>query len=276
MPVGRTPTSAADPQVGPLVYRIMLIGNDDLSGVGRPGAGSSRRCIVRDLGRMSYRDALAIQESIAAERKLGQGTDHLLFVEHPHVVTIGRNGRESNVLASPELLRSKGIEVYESDRGGDVTYHGPGQIVAYPIIDLREWKRDVGAFVRAIEQTLIDTLEEFGIRSFRIPKLTGVWTDAGGGQIAPYQAPYQAKIAAIGVHLSRWVSTHGWALNVTTDLRFFDFIVPCGLTKPVTSMERMGVTADPEEVKRALARHFGRLFDFEMRVATPELTGATR
>jgi lipoyl(octanoyl) transferase len=231
----------------------------------------NRHCIVRDLGRMNYAEALSIQESIAGERKLGLGADHLLFVEHPHVVTIGRNGRESNVLASPALLREKGVEVHESDRGGDVTYHGPGQIVAYPVMDLREWKRDVGAFVRAIEQTLIDTLEEFGIQAFRIPKLTGVWTDTGDGQ----QAPCQAKIAAIGVHLSRWVSTHGWALNVTTDLSYFDLIVPCGLTKPVTSMERLGVTADPEDVKRALARHFGRLFEFEMS-DFEMLTGALR
>lgn len=232
----------------------------------------SRPCIVRDLGRMSYAEALSIQESIAAERKLGLGSDHLLFVEHPHVVTIGRNGRESNVLASPALLREKHVEVHESDRGGDVTYHGPGQIVAYPVMDLREWKRDVGAFVRAMEQTLIDTLEEFGIQAFRIPKLTGVWTECGNGQ--------QAKIAAIGVHLSRWVSTHGWALNVTTDLSYFDLIVPCGLTKPVTSMERLGRFADPEDVKRALARHLGRLFEFEMRGVeicnAGMLTGALR
>jgi lipoyl(octanoyl) transferase len=216
---------------------------------------------------MSYTEALAIQEQLAAQRKQGLGTDHLLFVEHPHVVTIGRNGRESNVLASPALLREKGVEVHESDRGGDVTYHGPGQIVAYPVMDLREWKRDVGAFVRAIEQTLIDTLEEFGIQAVRIPKLTGVWTS-------------EAKIAAIGVHLSRWVSTHGWALNVTTDLSYFDLIVPCGLTKPVTSMERLGVAADPEDVKRALARHFGRAFEFEMtgvEISNADmLTGALR
>jgi len=228
----------------------------------------ARTCIVLDLGRLSYAEALSIQENIASERKLGLGTDHLLFVEHPHVVTIGRNGRESNLLASPELLGEKGIPVYESDRGGDVTYHGPGQIVAYPVIDLREWKRDVGAFVRAIEQTVIDTLEEFGIQAFRIGGLAGVWT--GAGEAEP------SKIAAIGVHLSRWVSTHGWALNVRTDLRYFDYIVPCGLTKPVTSMERMGVQADPEDVKRVLARHFGRLFGFEMRAQMPELTGAMR
>ncbi len=233
-----------------------------------------RPCIVRDLGRMSYADALVIQESIARERKLGEGTDHLLFVEHPHVVTIGRNGHESNVLASPEFLSGKGIAVYESDRGGDVTYHGPGQIVGYPVMDLRNWKRDVGAFVRAIEQTLIDTLEEFGIPGARVHGLTGVWTGCSDPDAAP------AKVAAIGVHLSRWVSTHGWALNVTTDLRCFDYIVPCGLKKPVTSMEQLGVQADPEDVKRALTRHFGRLFDFEMRheaqAPVPELTGAMR
>ena len=212
--------------------------------------------MVRDLGRMSYTEALAIQEQIAAERKRGLGTDHLLFVEHPHVVTIGRNGREENLLAPESLFREKGIELHDSDRGGDVTYHGPGQIVAYPIMDLREWKRDVGAYVRAVEQVLIDTLEEFGIGATRIPKLTGVWTGEGDAQ---------AKIAAIGVHLSRWVSTHGWALNVTTDLRYFQYIVPCGLTKPVTSMERLGVHVSAEEVKRALARHFQRVFDFDGR-----------
>jgi len=215
---------------------------------------------------MSYAEAVAIQESIADQRKIGEGADHLLFVEHPHVITIGRNGRESNVLASPELLRARGIEVHESNRGGDVTYHGPGQIVAYPIVDLREWKRDVGAFVRAIEDTIIATLEAFGIHAFRVARLTGVWTGSD---------PVPAKIAAIGVHLSRWVSTHGFALNVTTDLSCFDFIVPCGLRKPVTSMERMGVMADPEDVKRALARHFGRIFDFEMSGAEM-LTGAMR
>jgi lipoyl(octanoyl) transferase len=217
----------------------------------------ARACVVRDLGRMPYADALAVQEQIAAERKQGLGTDHLLFVEHPHVVTIGRNGREENLLAPESVLREKGIELHYSDRGGDVTYHGPGQIVAYPIMDLREWKRDVGAYVRAIEQVLIDTLEEFGIGATRIPKLTGVWTGEGDAQ---------AKIAAIGVHLSRWVSTHGWALNVTTDLRYFQYIVPCGLAKPVTSMERLGVRVSAEEVKRVLARHFQRVFDFDGRV----------
>jgi lipoyl(octanoyl) transferase len=212
---------------------------------------------------MSYAEALSIQHRIADDLKAGRGTDHLLFVEHPHVITIGRNGHDENVLAAPAALQRAGIQLFESDRGGDVTYHGPGQIVVYPIMDLRTWKRDVGAFVRAVEQVLIDTLEEFGITAVRVPKLTGVWV--GGGDA-------QAKVAAIGVHLSRWVSTHGLALNVTTDLRFFQYIVPCGLTKPVTSMERLGVNADAEDVKRALTRHFARIFDFEMQ-AEPVLTG---
>ena len=226
----------------------------------------NRFCIVRDLGRMSYTAALDIQQQLAAERKQGLGADRLLFVEHPHVVTIGRNGHEENLLATEEILWRAGIELHESDRGGDVTYHGPGQIVAYPIMDLREWKRDVGAFVRGIEQVLIDALADFGIAGKRIPKLTGVWVDKGeaGGESA-------AKIAAIGVHLSRWVSTHGWALNVSTDLRYFDYIVPCGLRKPVTSMAALGVKADAEDVKNALVRRFGQVFEFEMQ-AEPALS----
>jgi lipoyl(octanoyl) transferase len=217
-----------------------------------------RECVVQDLGRMSYGEAFGIQSKIASERKQGAGADHLLFVEHPHVVTIGRNGHEEHVLAPEETLRRSGIEMWESDRGGDVTYHGPGQVVAYPIMDLREWKRDVGAFVRGIEQVLIDTLTDFGIAAQRIAKLTGVWVD-------------DAKIAAIGVHLSRWVSTHGWALNVSTDLRYFQYIVPCGLAKPVTSMAALGVRADAEDVKSALARHFGQVFNFNMQVYPAEI-----
>jgi lipoyl(octanoyl) transferase len=219
---------------------------------------------------MRYSDAFRIQSDIAAERKQGGGVDHLLFVEHPHVMTIGRNGHEENVLAPLEAL---GIELHESDRGGDVTYHGPGQIVAYPIMDLREWKRDVGAFVRGIEQVLIDTLADYGIAAYRISGLTGVWTQCAAGGLAA-GALTESKIAAIGVHLSRWVSTHGWALNVTTDLRYFQYIIPCGLTRPVTSMEALGVHADAEDVKRTLARRFGQVFDFEMQ-AEPAMETVT-
>jgi lipoyl(octanoyl) transferase len=222
-----------------------------------------RECRVRDLGRMSYGEALAVQLEIASELKQGRGVDHLLLVEHPHVVTIGRNGHEQNVLASPAMLERAGIELHETDRGGDVTYHGPGQVVGYPIMDLRTWKRDVGAFVRGIEQVLIDTLYDFGIPAKRIAGMTGVWIEGARGE---------AKIGAIGVHLSRWVSTHGWALNVSTDLAYFQYIVPCGLTKPVTSMHALGIRADAEEVKASLVRHFGQIFNFDMQ-AEPALTG---
>ena len=224
---------------------------------------NKRDCEVRDLGRMSYGEALQVQQEIASGRKQGLGMDRLLFVEHPHVVTTGRNGHAENILLPEEAMRRLGIELHETDRGGDVTYHGPGQIVGYPIMDLREWKRDVGAFVRAIEQVLIDSLEEFGIRAERLAGCTGVWVSGLNGM---------AKIAAIGIHLSRWVSTHGWALNVAPDMRYFQYIVPCGLTKPVTSMAELGVHADPENVKDSLARHFGKIFDFEMQ-AEPVLTG---
>jgi lipoyl(octanoyl) transferase len=217
-----------------------------------------RKCYVRELGRIAYGDALEMQQQIAAARKSGEAPDHLLLLEHPHVITLGRNGHLENLLASDEILSRAGISFFPTDRGGDVTYHGPGQLVGYPILDLRDWKRDVGAYVRSIEQVLIDTLADYGISAGRIPKLTGVWVD-------------DRKIAAIGVHLSRWVTSHGFALNVHTDLNYFKYIVPCGLTKPVTSMSQLGVRATPEEVGRNLAVHFGRIFDCEMLLEAPVL-----
>lgn len=208
-------------------------------------------CHVRDLGRVRYSEAFALQQDLVARRKADEIADQLLFVEHPHVVTLGRSAHSENILASPELLERAGIELQETDRGGDVTYHGPGQAVGYPIMDLRKWKRDVVAYVRALEQVLIDALCEFGIASTRVQGATGVWTPEG-------------KIAAIGVHISRWVTSHGFALNVDTDLDYFRYIVPCGLTKPVTSMRALGVDAKSAEVTAALARNFGRVFDREM------------
>jgi lipoyl(octanoyl) transferase len=218
-----------------------------------------RSCIVQELGRIDYASALDLQQRLVAERKLGEGADHLLLLEHPHVITMGRNGHETNLLASEEILRRAGISFFPTDRGGDVTYHGPGQLVGYPILDLRDWKRDVGAYVRGIEQTIIDTLANYGITAARIPKLTGVWVG-------------ERKIAAIGVHLSRWVTSHGFALNVSTDLSYFQYIVPCGLTKPVTSMTALGVRATLEEVGEKLAGHFGRNFDCQMLVASERET----
>jgi lipoyl(octanoyl) transferase len=209
------------------------------------------QCEVRDLGHVRWAEALETQRTLVEQRKSGAISDQLIIVEHPHVITMGRNGHAENLLAQPELLARSGIAFYETDRGGDVTYHGPGQIVGYPILDLREWKRDVHAYVRAIEQVIIDTLTGFGIVAGREAGATGVWTSEG-------------KIAAIGVHLSRWVTSHGFALNVDTDLDYFRYIVPCGLTKPVTSMQALGCQADRDQVVAALASSFARVFDREM------------
>jgi lipoyl(octanoyl) transferase len=211
----------------------------------------TRACRVLELGRIDYGAALELQQRLVAERKQGIIPDQLLLLEHEHVVTLGRNGRMENLLASEEVMERAGISFYPTDRGGDVTYHGPGQLVGYPIVDLRDWKRDVGAYVRGVEQAIIDTLADFGIAGERIPKLTGVWVDG-------------RKIAAIGVHISRWVTSHGFALNVSTDLSYFQYIVPCGLTKPVTSMAQLGVRASVEEAREVLAGHFGRIFNCEM------------
>jgi len=210
-----------------------------------------RKCCLRELGRTDYGTALELQRQLVAERQQGLIPDQLLLLEHPHVITLGRNGKAGNVLASDEVLSRAGVGFYPTDRGGDVTYHGPGQLVGYPIVDLREWQRDVGAYVRGVEQAIIDTLADYGISAGRIPKLTGVWVG-------------DSKIAAIGVHISRWVTSHGFALNVSTDLSFFQYIVPCGLTKPVTSMAALGVDAGLHEVGQTLAGHFGRVFDCEM------------
>jgi lipoyl(octanoyl) transferase len=208
----------------------------------------ANQCAVTDLGRMPYGAAFDLQRKLVERRKRGEIADQLLFVEHPHVVTMGRNAHENNILASPEMLERAGIELHPTDRGGDVTYHGPGQIVGYPILDLREWKRDVVAYVRGIEQVIIDALASFGISGFRDPQATGVWTDQG-------------KVAAIGVHISRWVTSHGFALNVDTDLSYFRYIVPCGLTRPVASLRTLGCEARRDQVIAALEQSFARVFD---------------
>jgi lipoate-protein ligase B len=216
-----------------------------------------RRCQLRDLGLMEWAEAFRLQQRLVESRKTGEIEDQFLIVEHPHVVTMGRNGDGSNILAGPDMLARAGIGFYETDRGGDVTYHGPGQIVGYPILDLREWKRDVHAYVRAIEQLLIDTLADFDIQGERVDKCTGVWVEG-------------SKIAAIGVHISRWVTSHGFAFNLNPDLSYFQYIVPCGLTKPVTSLARLGVKAEWDEVTARIAIHFARVFDTELVAIQPE------
>jgi len=219
-----------------------------------------RPLAVRDLGRMRYAAALALQQDLIETRKRGEGVDTLLFVEHPHVVTMGRNGSEANILASPDILARTGIDYFETNRGGDVTYHGPGQLVGYPILDLREWRRDVHAYFRGVEQSLMDALAALGICAERIPErgYEGVWVKG-------------EKIAAIGIHISRWITSHGFALNVDTDLSYFKYIVPCGLTKPVTSLRRLGCAAGREEVLSAVAASFANVFQYELVTAQEQL-----
>ncbi len=216
---------------------------------------------VLHLGQVPYGTALKLQRTLMELRKADRIGNTLLLLEHPPVITLGRNAQVGNVLASPELLAQKGVELFEIDRGGDVTFHGPGQLVAYPIFDLRSFDPKVGAveFVRRLEEVLIRTCGDYGIGAQRIKGLTGVWTYA-------LRNKPEAKVAAIGVHISRGVTTHGFALNVATDLEFFSLIVPCGLTgKTVTSIEKqLQKTVPLEEVATCASRNFGRVFQSQM------------
>jgi len=212
-------------------------------------------------GPVAYGTALQLQRTLQEMRKAGRIENTLLLLEHPPVITLGRNARLENVLAPPEFLAQRGVELFEIDRGGDVTFHGPGQLVAYPIFDLRSFEPKLGAveYVRRLEEVLIRTCGDYGIGTQRIKGLTGVWTYA-------LRNKPEAKIAAIGVHISRGVTTHGFALNVTTDLDFFSLIVPCGISgKPVTSIQReLQKQISLEEVATAASRNFGRVFRSQM------------
>jgi len=217
---------------------------------------------IVQLGRVDYRTALKLQQTLVDVRKTGQITDTLLLLEHPPVITLGRNAKRANVLVSEDQLSRSGVEIFECDRGGDVTYHGPGQLVGYPIFDLRGFTPRIGAveFVRKLEEALIRTCADFGVATHRVPGMTGVWTLRN-----------EAKIAAIGVHISRGVTSHGFALNVSSDLDHFKLIIPCGIAdKPVTSLNRAlgdaypGIAVTPltlDEVSESVARNFGRVFN---------------
>ncbi|HEY4933506.1 MAG TPA: lipoyl(octanoyl) transferase LipB [Terriglobales bacterium] len=213
------------------------------------------------LGRVAYGTALQLQRTLQEMRKSARIENTLLLLEHPPVITLGRNARLANVLVPPEFLAQQGVELFDIDRGGDVTFHGPGQLIAYPIFDLRSFDPKVGAveYVRRLEEVLIRTCGDFGVGAQRIKGLTGVWTYALPGKP-------EAKIAAIGVHISRSVTTHGFALNVSTDLDSFSLIVPCGITdKPVTSLEReLRKSLTLEEIATAASRNFGRVFQTQM------------
>jgi lipoate-protein ligase B len=208
-----------------------------------------RKLLVQQLGLVDYESALAIQKQTEAAVKVGTHPDTLLLLEHPHTLTIGRRGDSSAILLDAEQLRERNVTLFETNRGGKVTYHGLGQVVGYPIINLSPAREDVHRYVRDLEEVLIRTMSDFGIDAFRIEGLTGVHTQRG-------------KVAAIGVHIARWVTTHGFALNVNTDLRYFDLIIACE-GEPVTSMEELvGHEIELSAVEDRIIIHFSEVFSY--------------
>lgn len=231
----------------------------------------NKKVIVKDLGLVDYKEAWDYQENIfqeilnikSANRKdeaNSQPTpNYFLFVEHPHVYTLGKSGHIENLLLSEEQLKAKGATFYKINRGGDITYHGPGQIVGYPIFDLDNFFTDIHKYLRFLEEAIILTLAEYGLKGMRSEGETGVWLDVG--------TPFARKICAMGVRASRWVTMHGFALNVNSDLGYFDNIIPCGIRgKAVASLNvELGVeTIDEEEVKKVILKHMKHLFEFEI------------
>jgi lipoyl(octanoyl) transferase len=214
-------------------------------------------CHVEQLGRIEYAEALRMLRGKVAARKVGTISDTLLLVEHPHVYTLGRNARREHVLATRDQLEALGVEVFDTDRGGDVTYHGPGQLVGYPVLDLSEHRRDLAWYMRSLEEVLVGVAQEFGVQAGRQKGAAGVWVE-------------NEKLAAMGVHVSRWITSHGFALNVNTDLSYFDGIVPCGLRgKGVTSLEKLlGRAIEMDCVAEQVVKHFGKVFGLEMCLRT--------
>jgi lipoyl(octanoyl) transferase len=205
--------------------------------------------VVRKLGRIRYADALALQEAQVRRRQRGEVPDTLFLLEHEPVFTLGRNSRRENVLYTEDALRARGFDILETGRGGDVTYHGPGQLVAYPILELEPARRDVHRYVRDLEESMIRTCSDYGIAAGRVDGLTGTWVG-------------DAKVGAIGVRLSRWVTSHGLALNVNTDLAPFGLIVPCGIhDRGVTSLERLGRQVALDDAMDRLARHLAAVLE---------------
>jgi lipoyl(octanoyl) transferase len=219
-------------------------------------------CHIIDLGLIRYTAAVTLQERVVTARKAGAIGDVLLLCEHPHVITLGRNGNRENLLASENVLKQKGVELHETNRGGDVTYHGPGQLVGYPILHLGAIRKDVRWYVRVLEEVMIRATAEFGIAAEREAGKIGVWVcDSGRSE----------KLAAIGVHLSRWITSHGFAYNVSTDLRYFDLMVPCGIAgRKATSLEKLlGRVVGREEASEKITRNFGEAFGLEMKNTSP-------
>ena len=204
-------------------------------------------------GLLNYQTAWDLQRELYQQRLAGEIEDTFLLTEHPHTYTLGKSGQEENLVAEESFLNQQGIEVFRIDRGGDITYHGPGQIVGYPILDLHNHYLDVHRFLRDLEEVIIQTLAEYKIKAGRVEGLTGVWVDG-------------AKVAAIGVKVTRWITMHGFAFNVNTDLSYFENIVPCGITdRPVTSMEKLlGSELDFEEVQNKICEKFQEVFGIDL------------
>jgi lipoyl(octanoyl) transferase len=220
-------------------------------------------CHIVELGLIGYSEAWALQKRLVVARKAGAIEDVLLLCEHPHVITLGRNAKREHLLASEHVLQQKGVELHATDRGGDITYHGPGQVVGYPILNLGAIRRDVVWYVRMLEEAMIRATREFGVEAVRENGKTGIWVRAANSA---------EKLAAIGVHISRWVTSHGFAYNVSTDLRFFDLIVPCGIAdrKPTSLEKILGRGTERREVTPHLVKHFGEVFGLEMKPASRE------
>jgi lipoyl(octanoyl) transferase len=225
--------------------------------VSRAPRGSGLPLVVSRLGRVPYARGLEIQAVLVADRQARRVPDHLLLLEHDPVFTLGRNARRDNVLFPADALRERGFGVFETGRGGDVTYHGPGQVVGYPILDLAPDRCDVHRYVRDLEEVMIRTCHDYGIEAGRVEGLTGTWVG-------------RDKIGAIGVRIARWVTSHGFAFNVATDLSAFDLIVPCGIRgRGVTSLERLlGHPVPLDEVMGRLAGHFATVFDRTLATGT--------
>ena len=237
-------------------------------------------CSIVDLGLIAYAEAWELQKRVVAARKAGAIEDVLLFCEHPHVITLGRSGNRANLLAGESVLRQKGVEFFETSRGGDITYHGPGQIVGYPILNLGAIRRDVVWYVRTLEEAMIRATADLGIAARREPGKTGIWVDADqvadrskrDSSLALGMTDQQAeKLAAIGVHISRWVTSHGFAYNVATDLRYFELIVPCGIAdRKATSLEKLlGRRVSLEEIRPVLVKQVCEVFALTVRSEEP-------
>jgi lipoyl(octanoyl) transferase len=236
-----------------------------------------KELLVVDLGLVEYGAAWELQRRVAAARKAGAVPDVLLLCEHPHVITLGRSGNISNLRAPNEMLRRMGVSFFETNRGGDITYHGPGQLVGYPILNLAEIRRDVGWYVRSLEEAMIRATAEFGVASKRVSGRTGVWVDAAAGSTTDdrkevKEVEDEEKLAAIGVHLSRWVTSHGFAYNVSTDLRYFDLIVPCGIAgKRATSLEKLlGRRVEMRDAAPRITAHLGEILGLHPRACGRE------